>query len=308
MRTGQRRANWIRWLGTALSVALLIWLLERQDWDQLLAAAGSIGWSTLLLSLLFVVLRYLANVGRWYALLRTQDTDLDLTDALRLTFAGLFASNFLPTTVGGDILRLVGVIDAAEERFKASTTIPLDRLIGALGMVFALPFGVPILAGMIGAPAWLGGAGMAVGSSVANWLREGWERLKMVGALWRQNPGALLLSLGFNLAGIASYLFSVWLLAQAMAIEVSYLQVAGAVSLTYFLTLLPISISGYGVRELGVVAVFSQLGALPEQASALALLTRGLIWAASLPGLFWLAAILRAASDQLDELRGEIGQ
>lgn len=296
-------STWIRWVGTLVSVGLLIWLLERQDWQQLLDAAGSVGGSVLLLSLAFVFVRHLFNVGRWYVLVRTQAIDMGVGDALRLTFAGLFASNFLPTTVGGDILRLVGVMDATEERFKASTTVVLDRLIGALGMAFVLPLGVPILAGLLGNPAWLGGAGIAAGGPLRRWIRGGWDRFKLVLDVWRRNLGALLLSLGFNLSGIAAYLFSVWLLADAMAIEVTYFQVAGAVSLTYFLTLLPISVSGYGVRELGVVAVFTQLGALPEQASALALVTRGLIWASSMPGLLWLGTILRTAGEQLADLR-----
>lgn len=302
-RGGLGWANGIRWAGTVLSVGLLIWLLERQDWEQLLDAAGSVGAQVLLLSLLFVVTRHLFNVGRWYVLVRTQAIEMGLGKALQLTFAGLFASNFLPTTVGGDILRLVGVMDASEERFKASTTIVLDRLIGALGMVFVLPLGVPILAGLLGSPARLGGAGIAAGGELGSWIRGGWDRFKLVLEVWRRNPGALLLSLGFNLAGIAAYLLSVWLLTDAMSIDVTYVQVAGAVSLTYFLTLLPISVSGYGVRELGVVAVFTQLGALPEQASALALLTRGLIWASSMPGLLWLGTILRTAGEQLVDLR-----
>lgn len=294
--------TWIRWGGTLLSVGLLIWLLERQDWTRLLEAAGSVGLQVLLLSLAFVLFRFLLNVGRWYALVRSQPIDMGVGEALHLTFAGLFASNFLPTTVGGDILRLVGVMDASEERFEASTTVLLDRIVGGVGMILLLPLGLPILAGLINAPAWFGGAGMAVGPALGRWLRGGWARTKTVLVLWGRKPGALALSLGFNLAGIASYLMSVWLLANAMGIDVTYLQVAGAVSLTYFVTLLPISVSGYGVRELGVVAVFTQLGALPEQASALALLTRGLIWAGSLPGLLWLGTILRTASEQLADL------
>ncbi len=303
-RTRTRRwSTWVRWAGTLLSVGLLIWLLERQDWAQLLDAAGSVGVQVLLISLAFVLLRFLLNVGRWYALVRTQPIDMGVGEALRLTFAGLFASNFLPTTVGGDILRLVGVMDASEDRFEASTTVLLDRIVGGVGMILLLPLGLPILVGLINVPAWFGGVGMAVGPALGRWIRGGWARTKAVLVLWSRKPGALALSLGCNLAGIASYLMSVWLLADAMAIEVTYLQVAGAVSLTYFVTLLPISVSGYGVRELGVVAVFTQLGALPEQASALALLTRGLIWAGSLPGLLWLGTILHTASEQLADLR-----
>lgn len=295
-------STWVRWLGTLLAVVLLVWLLEQQDWDLLLEAAGSAGWQILLLSLGFVAVRQLLNVLRWYVLLLTQPIHLNYAQAFRLTFAGLFASNFLPTTVGGDVVRLVGVMEASEDRFEASTTIAMDRLVGLTGMLLLVPFGLPILSGMLGAIVWVGSLVAVGGARVLEAMRRAWDRLGQVVGMWRDRPRAIFASLLVNLTAIAAYLTAVWLLAVSMGIAVTYLEVAGATSITYFLTLLPLSVNGYGLRELGVVAVYTHLGATPEQASALALITRGLLWAVSLAGMLWVSEVLESAGQQIADV------
>ena len=64
--------------------------------------------------------------------------------------------------------------------------------------------------------------------------------------------------------------------------------------LTYLLTLLPISVNGYGVREVAMTTLYMQLGASLEQASTLALITRFFMLMETLPGALWLPQILPA--------------
>lgn len=306
-----RKLAWgrtVRWIGTLISIGLLVWLLERQDWLSLSTAARSVGWSGVALGLLFVAGRQLLNAARWYALIRVHPIALGYLNAVRLTFAGLFASNFLPTTVGGDVLRLVGVMEASEDRVVGTTTVFLDRIVGMVGMLALIPFGIPILLGIVNDGVLMAGGAAISSGGIAGALRRGVDRLRQAVSLWRRRPSALVASLLYAWLAVACYLMAVWTVARFIGIDVTYWQVAGATSLTYFLTLLPISINGYGLRELGVVAVYTQLGALPEQASALAFITRGLMWAVSLPGMLWLGGLVQSAGQQLAELRaGERG-
>lgn len=101
--------------------------------------------------------------------------------------------------------------------------------------------------------------------------------------------------------GVACYLGAVWLVAGGLGIPVSLGDVAGATALTYFLTLLPISINGYGLREVGMLALYVQLGATAEQASALALITRAMLMIVSLPGALWLSNVAGAAAPSAGE-------
>lgn len=294
--------TWVRWGGTLLSVGLLIWMLEQQNWDELLAASRSVGSTALLTALGFVLLRQLLNSGRWYALVRAQPVRLSYLQATKLTFAGMFASNFLPTTVGGDVLRLVGVLEVSDDRVAGTTSVVVDRLVGMFGMLIFLPFGLPILSGWL-----LAGPGLIAGGGLGSALGRGWRRVRKAFAMWRQEPIALVLAFLLNWSAVAAYMYGVWTVATGIGIDVSYWQVAGATSLTYYLTLLPISVNGYGLRELGIVAVYTQLGATAPQAAALALITRGLMWAISLPGMLWLGPLIQSASAQLASLRGGLG-
>ncbi len=249
--------------------------------------------------------RQLLNAARWFMLVRVHRINLRYVGAAKLTLAGSFASNFLPTTVGGDVLRLVGVMDASEDRVVGTTTVFLDRVISLVGMIVFLPFGVPILQGIVGEGLVLGGPASIAADGLWRFLRRGWQRLTEAARLWRQRPLAIITALLVNWLAVGSYLLAVWTVARHIGIPITYWQVAGATSLTYFLTLLPISINGYGLRELGVVAVYTQLGAAPEEATALAFITRGLMWATSLPGMIWLGELVQSAGRQLSEVRSE---
>jgi len=64
-------------------------------------------------------------------------------------------------------------------------------------------------------------------------------------------------------------------------------------SLTYFITLLPISVNGYGVQELSLTYFLVNIGGISLSNSlAIALLTRIIIMLASTPGVVFLPSIL----------------
>ena len=52
----------------------------------------------------------LAVAGRWHVLMHSAGTGITPRQSIRLTFAMLFASNFLPTTIGGDVVRYAGAV------------------------------------------------------------------------------------------------------------------------------------------------------------------------------------------------------
>ncbi len=65
--------------------------------------------------------------------------------SLRITFAGLFASNFLPTTIGGDVVRLAGAIQYRLDAATSTASLVVDRLVGMAGMAMMVPFSLPSL-------------------------------------------------------------------------------------------------------------------------------------------------------------------
>jgi uncharacterized membrane protein YbhN (UPF0104 family) len=80
--------------------------------------------------------------------------------------------------------------------------------------------------------------------------------------------------------------------------HVSYWQVMGIQTVTYFLAVLPISVNGYGLREVAFTTLYASLGVTLEQASALALVTRLLMVLCTVPGAFWLSS---AVTENLED-------
>lgn len=305
--TSTARGGWVwrlRILGTIGSLALLGWLIAQQDWDALIGYARGLPALSLALGLGLIAVGQLCNVGRWLVLLRGQQIGMSYFQAARLAFAGLFASNFLPSTIGGDVVRILGASRASHSRLPGAASVVMDRAVSVFGMLFLLPFSAPLIGSF-----FAGGRAFA-GPSVASilpgtWLRQTRDRVRATLAPWARHPATLALALAVSWAGVTCYLLAVWAVARGLAIDVNLAQVAGATGLTYLMTLVPISINGFGVREAGILALYVQMGATAEQASALALITRGLMMLVSLPGAVWLGPSMAGGGDTRTE--GEVG-
>src|SRR3990172_7128615 len=128
--------------GTILAVVLLFFILRKEDGTGILAAMREIKLADLLcVAMLFSISR-IAVAWRWQVLLLSGGIKIRFKDSLALTFMGLFATNFLPTTIGGDVVRLVGVMQMGFDRAVCLASLAADRLIGMAGMAMTVPFGV----------------------------------------------------------------------------------------------------------------------------------------------------------------------
>jgi uncharacterized protein (TIRG00374 family) len=142
-KSKQRLNLIIRWGGTILSIGIMIYLISRVGWEEAWQTIRRLTTWRVTLVLVLVFVSRLATFGRWYTLLKNQTPTLSLTDTLKLTFAGLFASNVLPTTIGGDVLRLTGAVRLGLSTSLAAASLVVDRLVGMTGMALMLPFSLP---------------------------------------------------------------------------------------------------------------------------------------------------------------------
>jgi uncharacterized membrane protein YbhN (UPF0104 family) len=281
-----------RWIGTLFSIGLLIWLLAQQDWQALFDSVASIPVIYLLLSLAFMLAFQFANSARWFSLLRAQKSDVRYLRAIQLVFAGRFASNFLPSTIGGDALRAVGIYPHTPNAFTAAASVVVDRLVSVFGRLFFLPFAVPILNEAIG-----GLHGVQITSVFAqipfsNLIRSSLDKIREALSLWLHNPRSLFSALIFSWVGVGMDILSTYVIAVGQGLNVSLLDITGIVALIHLVTIIPFSINAYGLREITVVAALSQIGVTPEEAAALALVTRGIALVATIPGAIWIGSLL----------------
>lgn len=289
----------IRWLGTLLSTALFIWLISRQNWSTVLAKAAELPLWALLLAVLMYLVSYGFNTLRWCILLWAQAVKITFWQAFRMSWAGNFASNFLPSTIGGDGLRMVGIFRYTDRKTVGLGSVVLDRIINMLAMICLVPAPLLVFGSALG-KLMTGAAAVAPG----NFFERYFSKIVAAFRAWAAQPMAFVYAF---LAAWPSNLFpmaSTYLIARLLGMNVSFWQVISVQTVTYFLSVLPISVNGIGLREFAYTTLYTALGASLEQASTLALVTRLLTLLSTAPGALWLSRSLTDAAVRDDDLAG----
>ena len=292
-------------LRMAASAAMLGFLLSRLDLASLLPSRqlSTLVWVAvgLVVTLIALVLATL----RWQRVLRSLDQETELPTLLSHYLAGTFVSNFLPTTVGGDVLRVTRLSAGGSERPVAIASVLLERLTGFL----VLP--ILTLAALIGNPALLHlgtasrlaltlslgtltalvvilllASNARVGARLAghtSWLafaraaHLGLERL-------RRRPGNAIPVLAAAFAYQLTVILSAWAGAHALGLDLGWSAVMAFVPVVAIAQVLPLSVNGLGLREGVLVLLLAPLGISTGEAVALGLLLYGMNLVVSLLG------------------------
>jgi uncharacterized membrane protein YbhN (UPF0104 family) len=315
--SSMRKQHAVRIVGTLGAVLLLAYWLRGLEWRSILDAIARIPLSLFGAAIAIMFLSRMAVSARWYMLLHSTPHKITAWQATRLTFAGLFASNFLPTTIGGDVVRLVGGLQLQLDGAICGASLIVDRLVGMAGMAMILPVGIlrffdlreSAFRGFDHISTNLAAFGAA---SIAMWPRalaqRVWkfiERVFHALSMWLARPQALLSALVFTWVHMLSIFVILWMFIRSMGDDLSFWLVGGIWSVVYFVTLLPISINGLGVQEVAISFFFSRVGGVPlEIGFTIALLMRTLTMLASLPGIFFVPMILSGREAHAGAERG----
>jgi uncharacterized protein (TIRG00374 family) len=313
-RSGVNRSMLLRAAGTLLALALLIFLLSQQGWGEILAAMRSVpAWRLLLAFALMMGSRFAVS-ARWHVLLRSAEMPVSFGQSTRITFAGLFASNFLPTTIGGDVVRLGGALQLKFDAAISTASLIADRLVGMAGMAMVIPFGLPRFLQQVSTSRGLLQSGLILFAGFASlpgsrWFNKAREKGQLILqkilaalSLWLKRPRALLAALLFSWVHMICLFLVITQLFAGMNQHISFWLTGGLYAIVYFITLLPISINGYGLQEVSMTFIFTNLaGAALGTGLATALLFRTLMVIASLPGAAFVPAMLSGHQNQVEE-------
>lgn len=292
------RANWLRAVATLLALALMVYLL-RQHWAEITDAVGRIDPLRFAAALALMLISRLAVSARWHVLLRSAGVKTSLAQSIRITLAGLFAGNFLPTTVGGDVARLGGALQMGFDAAVSAASLLVDRLIGLVGMFLTVPVGLQLFLqnGGFAAGSLAAAAPVGLWGRLGGWMRSISKRVLNAVRLWLQRPAALLASLGFTLLHMACLFGAMYILLDDLHEPLPFWTIAGLWSLVYVVTLLPFTINAFGLQEVTITYAFNQLGGVSAPNSlVLAVLVRSLFLLASLPGALFLSDVLPGIS------------
>lgn len=302
--------GWLWILKIAVSGGLLYLLFRQVDVAQVWAVArrATISWLWVALGLQTVTV--LVGAWRWGLLLKAQHIVASTFDLFKTYLVATFFNNFLPSNIGGDVIRIAHTAPACGSKTLATTVVLMDRGLGLLGLGMVAATGATIAAassaqvGPIGpAVLWFGVfSAVLVGTLVVSLphrlgqllsplrrLHQEWveERItRLVGGLsrFRETPGALgggvfgavvvqILLVGFYSA-----------IARALHVPISPAHLAVLVPLSFIVQMAPVSVNGFGVREATFGYYFTRLGLPLESAIAISLIGAVIIMVFSVSG------------------------
>jgi uncharacterized membrane protein YbhN (UPF0104 family) len=170
-------------------------------------------------------------------------------------------------------------------------SVIIDRALNVAAYLSYLPFAWSLFHPFPGSPD-LSLALLPLLQKTGSIFHRFWDRLVQAFSAWARQPKTVVSALVISWFSILVVLAGVWFIAIGLGMRVSLLQVMGVSVITYLVTLLPISMNGYGLREVTETSLYISAGATLEQSLALVLITRFFMLIETLPGAIWLSQIL----------------
>jgi len=291
-------------LQIAISGLLIAYLAHSITLDAFTNAVQLISPRVYIESLAFLAINHLIGMYRLKLLLTALNVPISVRSAMRLTWLGLFASNFLPSTIGGDAL-----IASSLRRHKSPLGpvlmgLILNRVASVIALAATLPllYFIPDLAGLrdiiLRCAAFLSLAvavfvvvviGLYLGCIPSLQINARLERSRQIAvtlirqmfAIKRVVAVASLLSVLMLFASSAS----VAVLADTQSPQTTYMAIFGIVLIFLAVQMLPISFNGIGLQESTVSFCLVSLGWTLSTATALSVAIRLTSIAITLPGL-----------------------
>lgn len=295
-------------LRLAISAGLLVLLFVLVDIDfGTLWPDDGRDFAWLIAALLCMIASIVLASFRWQQVCRS----LGLTVATRRLFwhtiAGQFVSNFVPTTVGGDVLRVSRLGKDTGDKPTSFTTVVLERLSGWMVLPGAIIVGLLLdsslrglgaatQAALVAAFVTLGALAVAIiaaGNDASGRLLDRYEGpLRWLHAVHegldvlRTKPRQIVRILGTGAVYQGILILAFWCAAQSIGIEGFGFRAAVAfVPAVLIVQVLPLGIGGLGVREGALVLFLGSLDVPDDQAVALGLTIYALTIVTSLLGL-----------------------
>jgi uncharacterized protein (TIRG00374 family) len=252
----------------------------------------------------FTLAGFILSAWRWQRVFAVFDTHVPLRTLLAHYLAGQFVGNVLPSTIGGDVLRVsratksTGTSDIAFasvviERLSGFVALPLLTFLGfalepsllqldrswiALAIAGATVAGLVIIVVLAGSPKLAGRF-----ATHQNWTR-------FIGAVHvgvdriRREPRRAISVLVAAIAYQTSVLIAVWCAIHALGVSLPNGAVLAFLPAVASAQVLPISLSGLGIREGLLVFLLHPLGVPTGKAIAIGLLWYGMTLVVSLLG------------------------
>jgi uncharacterized protein (TIRG00374 family) len=296
--------SFLRIVISAALLAALIWMMKDQlsDIGAIIITANKF---LIALSIALIITGMIIQSYRLKFLLDAQEIHLSIKDIIRLTFMGHFFNNFMPTAIGGDVIKGYFVSGGTKKKLETYASIAIDRMLGVITLMWialvAIAFNYSKLRNklviLIIAVIFIAGilfTALIFNERAARFflflkkalrkfkLDEKMQRLYEATNNYRHHKALIFKALWLSLAAQLVYFFVIYILG---------VSISGYVPFMFFMLILPListvsmlpSINGLGIRESGFIYFLGDAMGR-EKAFALSLLYLGAILFISLIG------------------------
>ena len=268
-----------------VSLALLAYLVMQADLGGIWQATKNTQWSLVALVFFLFFVHFFIGTFRWRALARLHNADPPLIYLFCSYMVANFFNNFLPSTIGGDIIRMYDTWRSGTSKAGAAATIFVERVLGVLALALFAAVGIFLLGvsdvlsselqwlvgilifGLLSIvillfypPSWWSGL-------IQRFVDSKFVPLSRVAGIFQRVSGefqgarktlALALFLSFLVQG--NVILEYYLIGVAIGIDLQPAIFVAIVPLALVMIMLPVSVNGIGLREGVFTVLFGLFG------------------------------------------------
>jgi uncharacterized membrane protein YbhN (UPF0104 family) len=248
------------------------------------------------------------SVWRWHLLLRAQHVEVPARALSESYWVASFFNNFLPSNIGGDVVRVADTSRPAGSKTLATTVVLVDRMLGLFALLAVGAFGTAAAAqGGVDVPGagWLQLAALStavvtipvfaaprmlplllspVRATGHPWVLERTALFQDAFDRFRARPSSLVGALAGAMVVQVVIVGFYALAARSLAVPLPLVLAGVLVPVAMAVQMVPVSINGFGIREAVFTFFFVRFGLGVEAAVAVSLLGTALVMLFSMGG------------------------
>lgn len=302
----KNKATLIFILKFAVTIAIILFLFTSLDLENFLGLVKSAHLPTLYLALTFLVIHLIFALIRWWVILKTSEKQIKFNISAYSYIIGLTFSQVLPTSIGGEAAKIFALKTKGIKIKHAVVYVAFDKISALSGLLFLFACGL-IFAGqtirsgdlytLMLAACIVGCLGVSV---LFLLITIFFSRLQQKVLPFKIDLGFVknfricflnskLLAVTFCLSMISqfSWTTSIILGIEAFHTEIDLPDALVLFSFVALVTTVPISIAGWGIRELTMVSVLGILGIQDEIGLAVSLMLGTIMLIVGMFGLIY---------------------
>lgn len=296
-KTGQFDFSFL--LKLSVSSIAIIYLVLRVDWSAFIDHLQEMKGIFVILSFASVIGSIIVSGYKWFLLCRLHG-NVSFRECFRWYYIGFFFNNFLPGSIGGDVLRIYfaskklgaqpAIASVTVERLFAGVSLVTCSVTGLMfynmgnSVLLQISLFIAILV-LIYCFIFASSFQKLVIKLLGKKVVPFYETIEM----YKKHKGILLKLIVLSFAFQLFYILVSSFLFLAMDVSIPFVAQVGFISLISILTMIPISINGLGVREGAYVFLFSTLGVAESVSLAVSLMFFMLVLiGTSIGGIIWL--------------------